>query len=336
MKSKAYTYFRRPTLKESDSEAEELTGQALKDVKAGAKYVCILCQAKNLPLRRCLFTMRVGDTSNATKHLNTSHKEEIEAIEKKEKEEDSKKRKSNVQALEDAKKSKKQTTLMNSISVSAGDKQKAASAELYRLQFKFFNNNGISTHAIHSPEFRNMIDFTIENARHLKNHQHMANRRYITIECATFNELVDTVKKLVDDIRSWYIDKTGARQKFITVAHDVWDGKNAFQERVFSRCTFHDQPLRQRTKAGRLEMQVIIAANDRAGTFESLGAEATVDDEKAEEMVRKTISLFGQDEDTAGKAGLSTNTHDLIDHDHDVSESEAADSDLESDNNTEE
>jgi len=76
------------------------------------------------------------------------------------------------------------------------------------------------------PNFRNMIDFAILNAKDLKgSFAHMGRRKLVTIQCSSFNDFTSHVSSLVTKAREWYIKETGSVKPFITVAHDVWDGK---------------------------------------------------------------------------------------------------------------
>ena len=98
--------------------------------------------------------------------------------------------------------------------------------ELQQLQFKFINNGGHADSVVTDPNFRNMIDFAILNAKDLKGSlTHMGRRKFVTIQCSSFNDFTSHVSSLVAKAREWYIKETGSAKPFITVAHDVWDGK---------------------------------------------------------------------------------------------------------------
>ena len=64
----------------------ELESDALTTALDPEQWVCLLCKMAGLPLGDCFRKMASGKTSNPKKHLNEVHREEIEAIEKKENE----------------------------------------------------------------------------------------------------------------------------------------------------------------------------------------------------------------------------------------------------------
>ena len=97
--------------------------------------------------------------------------------------------------------------------------------ELCRLQVKCCTNGAHADSVVECPHFRAIIDFCIKNADLLKGFKHMGRRRFVTIQCASFQEFLSKVFSLVDWIRQWYIKRTGSRQRFIIVLHDVWDAK---------------------------------------------------------------------------------------------------------------
>ena len=61
---------------------------------------------------------------------------------------------------------------------------------------------------------------------------------------------------------------------------------NDFQERIFSACTWFDDPLRQRLRDTRFEMAVLLAVN------ESLLSCDVPSEEKAKEIVARVVSQF--------------------------------------------
>ena len=72
---------------------------------------------------------------------------------------------------------------------------------------------------------------------------------------------------------------------------------NGFQERIFSACTWFDNPLRQSLKSTRFEMAVLLAVN------ESLLCNKVPSEDELEEIVRNVVSnlmsspLPSEDED---------------------------------------
>lgn len=73
---------------------------------------------------------------------------------------------------------------------------------------------------------------------------------------------------------------------------------NDFQERVFSTCTWFDDPLRQRMKYERYEMSVLLAVNE-----ELLRCKVPSDDE-TEEIVENVLSMFEESLGTNAKEYL--------------------------------
>ena len=98
----------------------------------------------------------------------------------------------------------------------------------------------------------NDIDHYIHNENALKGRQYMSTQRFVSIQCNTFKELTDLVTSVIKGTRKWYIKTTvrllclqlilllspeltsvpshllsqqGAHQAFISVGHDVLDGK---------------------------------------------------------------------------------------------------------------
>ena len=97
---------------------------------------------------------------------------------------------------------------------------------LQKREFKFINNGGHPDRVVTDPNFRDMIDFAINNAKDLKNSwRHMNVRKFTAIQFSTYEEFTEKVKKLVSNVREWYIKETLSAKPFLTVAHDVWDGK---------------------------------------------------------------------------------------------------------------
>ena len=71
-----------------------------------------------------------------------------------------------------------------------------------------------------------MFDFAILHAKDLKGSwQHMSQRKFAAIQFSSYDEFILKVTSLVSKVRQWYIKETGSAKPFITVAHDVWDGK---------------------------------------------------------------------------------------------------------------
>ena len=70
-----------------------------------------------------------------------------------------------------------------------------------------------------------MIDYAIEHAADLKGMKYLGKRKFTSIQFSSFNEFVEIVTGIVDKARNWHLKETDSNQPFITVAHDVCDGK---------------------------------------------------------------------------------------------------------------
>lgn len=179
---------------------------ALKKVADGGYCVCMFCKNKGgVSLGACLKKMKEGETTNGRTHLK-SHEEEMKKLEE---EERNKKRKhsptlSDYGGFTAKKKAKK------AISPSEANKaaKKAAQDGLHYRIFKFVNNGGHATSVINDPNFRDMIDFARSNQALLDGYNHLAYRKYVSIEFSSFNELLDYVRSKVEKIRKWYTDHT--------------------------------------------------------------------------------------------------------------------------------
>ena len=74
---------------------------------------------------------------------------------------------------------------------------------------------------------------------------------------------------------------------------------NDYQERVFSTCTWFDDPLRQRMKYERYEMAVLLAVNEKL-----LNNEELLNCNGTEEIVENVLSMFGESLGTNAKEYL--------------------------------
>lgn len=75
---------------------------------------------------------------------------------------------------------------------------------------------------------------------------------------------------------------------------------NAFQERIFSCCTYFDNPLRQSLKDGRFEMAVLLAVN------QNILRKGKVSEEEVEKIVDNVMKQF------EGETGLDPTAEDFV------------------------
>jgi hypothetical protein len=201
---------------------------ALRNAEKDEQWVCILCKAKGKRLADCLRSIPNYQTTNTKKHIDTAHIEELKAIKlEKESRMRSKTKRNDDDKSEDAL-PQKQARLGYASTPKAKTKPqncKAACDMMKRKIVKFMNNKALPDNTVSDPNFRDMIDFAINNAHNLGGFQHMGVRGFISIQCSNFTEFVDKVTGLISDTRDWWVKRTGARQPFISVGHDVWDGK---------------------------------------------------------------------------------------------------------------
>ena len=187
---------------------------SLQKVMTGRYWVCLLCKETGKPVSKCLRKMKAGDTSNTRSHLNEVHKERLAEIQEEEKVKmmaKTRKRKGGDSVGKAPKILKQQEIFMSCGKRRApkmSPKQQKARDELHKLEFKFINNGGHADEVISDPNFRSMIDFAINNANLLQGFQHMGHRKYIAIQCSSFQEFTDKVEGYVNEIRQWYIKKT--------------------------------------------------------------------------------------------------------------------------------
>ena len=104
---------------------------------------------------------------------------------------------------------------------------------------------------------------------------------------------------------------------------------NAFLERVFSICTWFDDPLRQNLKFKRLEMSVLLAVNEVL-----LDANGEVPDEDdAKEIVEKVIGIFESSDDiffdSTAELGLDAETDNFLAEEDEEESGEKASADEE-------
>ena len=211
----------KPGVKDSDLYG---SSDALKKAVNADEWVCTLCKAQDKALGSCFAKLRVGHTSNGNSHLKRVHGEELERIAKEKEAKEKEKKKKNQQP------SKRSTFFQPKLSTAKSTKKKkqndTAAHGLHKKIFKFVNDKGLPDNTVSDKNFRDMLEYTIEHARELQDYQHLGIRKFVTIQCTEFSEFVDWVANKIVEIRNWYKENTGAERPFISVAHDVWDGKS--------------------------------------------------------------------------------------------------------------
>lgn len=111
------------------------------------------------------------------------------------------------------------------------------------------------------------------------------------------------------DLREWWLN-VGFQQHreiyFVVPSIIAVPGSNAFQERVFSACTFFDDVLRQRLSDMRFEMSVLIAVNENL-----LNETESVTEERADEIVQHIIDTFEKSDESFLPEPTAALIHDL-------------------------
>ena len=77
---------------------------------------------------------------------------------------------------------------------------------LIKRIFKYVNNSAQSDATVERADFRDMLQFAIDNATKLQSYKHMGRERMTTIQFATFDELLTKVKNLLQSVRDWQME----------------------------------------------------------------------------------------------------------------------------------
>ena len=70
--------------------------------------------------------------------------------------------------------------------------------------FNFVNNAGLPDRLAVNEDLREVVEFSISNAKDLHNFKHMGKMKYTSIRLGTYHEFVKSVRELVQRIREWY------------------------------------------------------------------------------------------------------------------------------------
>lgn len=99
-----------------------------------------------------------------------------------------------------------------------------------QLLFDLINDNGLPDRLVECPKLRKLVEFLIDHGKELKgpdgSYPHMGRRKVVTIQCKSFQALLDNLKALLKEIDDWFIEETGQSQSNITIASDVWDARS--------------------------------------------------------------------------------------------------------------
>lgn len=198
-----------------------------KDIMSGGKdTLCRLCVDEGKCLGDCL-RKSSGKASNVTKHWKNVHQEHHEAYQKKE--EEKKKKKRSIFSNVHGKKIIQPNHQSNMVTTPLLPPSKTPHKDKFEnLLFIAFNDNGLATRNVEKDSWRNLLDYALYNGKQIRKegYRHMGRVKYFSMQLEQFDTFSKHVTNLIAGIDKWYTEHTGARQEYITVSHDVWDGKN--------------------------------------------------------------------------------------------------------------
>lgn len=183
--------------------------------------VCEFCfNDPKCNLKQSLQKLHNGNASNLGKHIVKRHKDELE------KADGSNKRKAETTS---GSVSNKMSKSSNNFPMSFSVSMKNAHLEEFEDSVAtFFNDCGIAVRNVANPKFRTML----ENASTYLNHPSakvedltMGVHRINTVNEKSRIQMNDNIADIVSLVRLWYLHYTGIQQKFISICHDIWDGK---------------------------------------------------------------------------------------------------------------
>ena len=236
--SKVYEHMQLCTLKDGVNHTDGCPAffKKLIGLNRNKYMVCMICKDElDKPLANCLIKCSPSNTSNGTTHLNGLHGKYLEKL-KQAKEEETKQKMKGKKKDKGSKKRKKDTSIdsfmspaatsSSSMATKKSEYKKRVATETNQLIHEFVNNGAHPDTVVTNGDFRALIDHLIEHGQDLKGHyKHMGQRKYVDIEEAKFSDLMEQVSELIEETRDWYAERTGRRVRFISVSHDVWDGK---------------------------------------------------------------------------------------------------------------
>lgn len=227
-KSYVYNHIMKVRLKKGvDGTPLFKASKALQLVAKNDQSVCLMCKdVQGKDLLNSLLKMPENKSTNGNTHLKTVHKETLKKIEK-EKEDAEKLKTKSKSKKEQPKRKTEQSKLPFPASTKkrkVGHNCKDTQDQVHKLIAKFANNKGLPDTIAANKDLRELIQFCIDNGYKLQDYIHLGVRKLVTIQCNNFEEFISKVSRLVEESRAWWVEETGTQQKFISVAHDVWDG----------------------------------------------------------------------------------------------------------------
>ena len=71
--------------------------------------------------------------------------------------------------------------------------------------FLFTNNSNQTDSVVDRPDFREVIQFAIDNSKHLLGYKHISRERMVTLQFSSFQDLLAKVKGLLASVRAWQV-----------------------------------------------------------------------------------------------------------------------------------
>ena len=71
--------------------------------------------------------------------------------------------------------------------------------------FVFTNNSNQVDSVVDRPDFREMIQFAIDNGKYLQGYKHIGRQRIVTLQFSSFHDLLAKVKGLLASVRAWQV-----------------------------------------------------------------------------------------------------------------------------------
>jgi hypothetical protein len=191
---------------------------------------CMLCfNQENMELTKCLFATKNYNPSNLNKHIHSHHSEE-DAPDFFKVESKGRGRAAGIPHSSDS--VSRITTGDNASTINSFFSELSSKQALdiwSRKAHKFFNVCGISFRCAASPEFKELMSFTVQNAAQLKTNQDrlmLGHHKFSQISKTRLHELIFVVNSLIEESKNYFADATGKCIPRLCISHDIWESKN--------------------------------------------------------------------------------------------------------------
>ncbi len=179
---------------------------------------CKLCFDDEMkPLRDCLATCYKKQVSNAKTHLRYRHPDVLKSLE------DDKKKEfpDDMEQEEVPLPVYKQKNLVV-------QSPKDVLNNLHYLIYRFINDCGVSARIGTDNKLYDIIHYAMQHSTLLAKNNSIVMRaqHFNNIQLTSFAGMVSYISNVVIKTRGCYKEHTGNNQRFLNVAHDIWDAKN--------------------------------------------------------------------------------------------------------------